>query len=137
MSNSACKLLTIREAAELVGEKPWTLRRRLKRLHEQSGGQLLQSYAPDGARVGVWRLHPDDLVTVMRNQRASHQDQQEHETAVAVIRVEELEAKLVALRNAHKRTRAELREVIARLAKLEGWAKAIDLKKRRRLSRCE
>lgn len=115
-------LLSIRQAAELIGAHPKTLLRRLTRLHEQHGGVLV-SFERPGAKVRKYFIQRDRLMEVWSHESEEDFTDDEKDEAEK-FRIEEFEAKLLALRAAHRKTRAELaalrREMQGRLARLEG-----------------
>lgn len=104
MGDNVTKLPTIREAAELAGIPPYTLKRRLLALHERTG-RVLVSFARPGSKVRKWHVRPEGLLLAMREDPTAtdeHLHQLEH-------KLSEFEARLVALRNAfrqHKRSDA-------------------------------
>lgn len=124
-------LLSIPQAAALIGAHPRTLRRRLARLQDVHG-DVLVSFERPGARKGKWFVRRDRLMAVWASEdEAGRPDDEVDERATADERVTELEhkvaeqdAKVLALRNALRRTRAELtalrRDAERRFARLEG-----------------
>jgi uncharacterized coiled-coil protein SlyX len=131
------KYLTIREAAELTGVHPVTLRRRLLHLHDVHGGVLV-SFERPGARRGKYFVRRDRLMAVWASEdEAGRPDDERDEGAATDERVTELEhklaeqdAKVLALRNTLRATRAELaslrRDTERRLSQFEGrWLQVV------------
>lgn len=120
------KYLTIREAAELTGVHPVTLKRRLLHLHDVHGGVLV-SFGRAGTAVRKYFIKRDRLKDVWASDVGelgrAHTDAPEDDVDQRVDalghRIEDLETKLAALRNAHRKTRAELVELRRRVAQLE------------------
>ena len=107
--------------------KAVTLRRRLLHLHDVHGGVLV-SFGRAGTVARKYYIKRDRLMAVWASDTAEvgeaatdgSADETDHGVDALAHRVEDLETKLAALRNAHRNTRAALRSVETRLARLEG-----------------
>lgn len=103
----SARLLSVRQAAELVGVTPRVMRRRLRALHERYEGKLLQSFEGPGRKVRKWWIPPEVLQACLR---ADH-DRQDAELEDLRGRVTQVEDRTLALRGAHRQLRKHVNRI--------------------------
>jgi len=89
--------IPLAETARKAGVPERTMRRRMVALHQRLGGGVLRSYHPEGGHVRKWFVNAAALrAGIEKDPDATEVALGEH-----LVRIEELERRLLALRQSH------------------------------------
>lgn len=99
--------IPLAETARKAGVNERTMRRRMVALHQRMGGGVLRSYHPEGGHVRKWFVNAAALrAGIEKDPDATEVALGEH-----LVRIEELEKKLLALRQSHIAVKRQVKAV--------------------------